>query len=182
VKLNKKGFMMAEVVVVSAIVLIVLTALYVSYNKLYSVYNTRLSYYDTVSLYRLGYYRDILIENDIINTILVETKNDSSKSKLVYNKAEGMFSLPDNEKSNYEEDTVFLIYTGGSNISSTALDKHPDDVSITFKEYIDFLSTSATIKSDYVMVMERCNNSSRTPNKDDCKYAYLEVYDGYEET
>ena len=36
-KLNKKGFMMAEVIVVSAIILTFLAAIFVSYNKIYSL-------------------------------------------------------------------------------------------------------------------------------------------------
>ena len=43
-KLNKKGFMMAEVVVVSSVILIILTTLYISYNKIISLYETRLDY------------------------------------------------------------------------------------------------------------------------------------------
>ena len=62
--MNNKGFMMAEVVVVSAIVMLTIVGLYQSYNKIYSAYNTRIDYYDSTTLYRLGYYRDILIEND----------------------------------------------------------------------------------------------------------------------
>ena len=64
---DNKGFMMAEVVVVSSIVLIFLTTIFTSYNKLYAAYVNRINYYDVVTLYRLGYYRDILIENDKIN-------------------------------------------------------------------------------------------------------------------
>lgn len=56
--MNNKGFMMAEVIVVSAVILIALTTFYVSYNKVISLYNERLNYYDPTTLYELAKYRD----------------------------------------------------------------------------------------------------------------------------
>ncbi|MCI6847349.1 MAG: hypothetical protein MR835_00630, partial [Erysipelotrichaceae bacterium] len=56
-KLNKKGFMMAEVIVVSSIVLITLTSLYMSYNKIYSTYKKRINYYDVSIIYDLDQIR-----------------------------------------------------------------------------------------------------------------------------
>lgn len=174
---NNKGFMMAEVVVVSAIILITLSVLYQSYIKIYQVYSTRIDYYDTVTLYRLGYYRDILIENNKMNDILNEAK--TTRVFNIYdsiNNEGSIFSLPDSETSNYIEDKVFLIYNNQNNIDSNILNGI-DNIHTTFKDYIDFLKTSVNLtNSNYVMVMERCNQD----NENDCKYAYLEIYDGYE--
>ena len=76
-KLNKKGFMMAEVIVVSSIVLITLTSLYISYNKIYSTYKKRINYYDVSIIYDLDKIRrnvvidaptnNTKIENDVIS-------------------------------------------------------------------------------------------------------------------
>ena len=45
-KLNNKGFMMAEVVVVSSIILIFMTVMFTSYNKMFSIYpNNHLTYF-----------------------------------------------------------------------------------------------------------------------------------------
>lgn len=179
--MNNKGFMMAEVVVVSAIILVTLTGLYASYNKVYGIYKTRLSYYDAVTLYRLSYYRDILIENDVIDKVMDEAKKGTAIN--VYNsiKEGGIFELPEIETTEYISDTVFFI--SKNKFSNSILNNQ--DVNLTFKEYVQFLSTSATINSNYIMVMERCNldkdNSSKV-DIDNCKYAYLEVYDGYETT
>ena len=51
--MNNKGFMMAEVVVVSAVILVTLTGLYVSYGKILSQYNRIINYYDVRTLYEL---------------------------------------------------------------------------------------------------------------------------------
>lgn len=157
-KLDKKGFMMAEVVVVSAIILIFLASIYVSYNQLYSKYKSRVIYYDAVTLYRLAYYRDNLIENHVISSLLDNVKNSDSKFQKIDD-----FGTSDN---------VFIIYNNRKNLNGNELN-NVDGIHPTYKDFISFLSSSVDFtNTDYVMVMEKCNND------DDCKYAYLEVYDG----
>lgn len=56
-KMNNKGFMMAEVIVVSSVVLVALTGLYISYYKVISAYQDRISYYDVNTLYKLDFYK-----------------------------------------------------------------------------------------------------------------------------
>lgn len=63
--MNRKGFMMAEVVVVSSIVLVTLVTLYVSYNKMISIYNQRINYYDIVALYDLAFIRNNIIDDSV---------------------------------------------------------------------------------------------------------------------
>ena len=175
---NRNGFMMAELVVVSAIVLGVLATLYVSYNKIYGIYNTRISYYDNTTLYRLAYYRDILIENDLLNDLLKTTKNNTVTN--VYSSGYKVFNLPPLEYSDKIEDTVLLVYNGkntGKKFDYNVLSNR--DIHPTFKDYAKFMTNSVTLNSNYVLVMERCNVKENL-NIDDCKYAYLEVYDGYE--
>lgn len=169
--MNRRGFMMAEVIVVSAIVLVVLTTLYVSYNKIYSIYSTRLDYYDTVTLNRLGYYRDILIENDKINEILNKTK--SININEIFSGNENL----ENEKNQYGIDDTYLFYNINSN-GKYYLDNSyiSDSMNQGLKDYITFLIDSTSFNSSYIMVMERCKEG----NIDDCKYGYLEIYDGSE--
>lgn len=200
--MNNKGFMMAEVVVVSAIVMVTIVGLYQSYNKLYSTYNTRIDYYDSTTLYRLGYYRDILIENNLLKIDketgnLYINNNDVSNTKVVdiySSNGNTMFSLSENELQPNVNDTVLLIKTNKSsdkfeiiikiNESSKKFEINGaelDNINLTFKDYLKYLSTSTTFESSYIMVMERCtSNDDNSKNIDDCKYAYLEIYDGKE--
>lgn len=171
---DNKGFMMAEVVVVSSIVLIFLTTIFTSYNKLYAAYVNRINYYDVVTLYRLGYYRDILIENDKINSLLTNNTVEIYNSGSINN----LFNLPSSEIPQNQEDRVFLINNKKNKLSGNELDSF--DIKPTFSDYMSYLSTSATIKSNYVMIMERCEKNGDTININDCKYAYLEIYDGKE--
>lgn len=166
--MNNKGFMMAEVVVVSAIILVFMAGMYVSYNKVFAIYNQRVDYYDVTALYKLGYYRDLLIDYDKMNDY-VYPKEEVGDVKKVIN-LNGIIDTGD---------TVYFVHNKSYNLNHIKNNGIIDyfnnsDINPTFEDYIDFLSTSATLKSNYVMIMETCVST------DDCKYAYLEVYDGKE--
>ena len=152
---NNKGFMMAEVVVVSAIVLVFMTGLYVSYNKLFSQYSIRVNYYDSTTLYDLAYYRDMLIKNDKMNISLDDAKT-TPLNIFTGNRV--------NKLQN--SDSVYLIYNRKNKVNKNG-------INASFSDYIDYLSTAVSFNSNYIMLMERCSN-------DKCTYAYLEVYDGKE--
>ena len=156
-KLSKEGFMMAEVIVVSAIILAFLAGIFISYNKLYAAYTTRLTYYDTTALYRIGYYHDYLVKNNSLNNLknTANTSNYALVTTLASNKTE----------------KVYLIKPG---VNLAELTVSETEIHVTFQEYINYLGKSVTFNGkDYIMVIERCANN----NEDDCKYAYLEVTD-----
>lgn len=44
-------------------------------------------------------------------------------------------------------------------------------ISKKFEDYLTFLSTSVNFETESILVMEKCRD------KDNCKYAYLEVFD-----
>lgn len=77
-KLNKKGFMLAEVVIVAAVVSTVLVFLYIALNRMTLAYNTRNRYYDIDAMYVAMEVNDILIKNDEIENYT----NDNYKNLL----------------------------------------------------------------------------------------------------
>ena len=138
--MNNKGFMMAEVVVVSSIVLVTLVGLYTSYNKIISAYSQRVNYYDVTTLYELA---------NIRNNIY-DYSGYVSQDRIINNgTSEQVYYL------NYED-------LNSMNVSNQ-----------TFKDYLEYLSDSVTFETDHILVMERCING----DVDNCKYAYLEVFD-----
>lgn len=172
--MNRKGFMMAELVIVSAIILVTLVGLYASYNKIYSIYKTRIRYYDVTTLYRLGYYRDILKENNILATVI---NNSNSGIVEVYNSKSStgsVFSLPAVEQPSGVQDIVYMLNNKGSAIRRNLFSGK--NLHVTFLEYVDFLENSVDFSGfNYMMIMERC-----TPgNENDCSYAYLEIPNEY---
>ena len=174
-KLNKKGFMMAEVIVVSAIILTFLAGIFISYNKIYSTYKTRLDYYDVTALYRLGFYKEYYGE-------YIQKCNGGDKMSVLYCK---LLAAKENGKSEsinqfinsnpeYEnvEEKVFLFYNNYKNLEKDSL--KDNSVNLTYKDYVNYLSTSVDLTdAPFVMTIERCETS----DKDTCKYAYLAVYD-----
>ena len=181
--MNRKGFMMAELVVVAAIVLTTMVGLYTSYNKVHSIYQTRLSYHDVTTLYRLGYYRDVLKESKEknINTIKDSLNNDN-KIVEVYNsisKDDSNDYIPSADKIDNAADRVFMVYNNKNKQLDKEIFKAPGlNLHVTFLEYIEFLSNSVNLSNfDYIMVMERCSMENNILDEDNCSYAYLEIYD-----
>ena len=171
--MNKKGFMMAELIVVSSIILVVLVGMYASYNKIYSAYTTRISYHDVTMLYRLGYYRDILKSNNILNDMINEV--DTQKIINVYssvNDEENKFYLPINDREEFNNFNVFFVKIENDTLdSSLFLNKK---LNVTFLEYIEYLvNTVDFTQFDYMMLMEKCDIN----DKNNCNYAYLEVFE-----
>ena len=159
--MGKKGFMMAELVVVSSIVMVSLAALYISYSKIFTKYYSYIDYYDPDTLYELAYCRDLLIDEGKLNNLLMNT----TTSKIINN---------DVSESGYDTtNKIVLIHNHKQNIDNYSIPS--GTYSKTFNDYIEYLQNSVDLtKSNYVMVMERCITA------DDCKYGYLEVYDGTE--
>ena len=143
-KLNKKGFMMAEVIVVSSIVLITLTSLYISYNKIYSTYKKRINYYDVSIIYDLDQIRR--------NTAIDEPTNNTK------------INIKDSESNT----TVYAIPLTGNKITDTNTNLSQENT--TFNEYLKYLKNSITVNNcNYILVMEKCDEANKG-----CKYGYLE--------
>lgn len=139
--MNNKGFMMAEVIVVAAVILVTMVGLYASYNKVFTVYNQRVDYYDVTTLYELGSirekYKDELSSIGSTGTVL-------------------------------NEDNRQVYYVDVIEITDMVDD---NNLNLTFRDYLKFLSTSLEVSTDSILVMEKCIDS------DNCKYAYLEVFE-----
>ena len=132
-KLNKKGFMMAEVIVVSSIVLITLTSLYMSYNKIYSTYKKRINYYDVSIIYDL----DQIRRNTAIDEPTNNTKIDSESNT-----------------------TVYAIPLTGNKITDTNTNLSQENT--TFNEYLKYLKNSITVNNcNYILVMEKCDEDKK---------------------
>lgn len=146
-KLNKKGFMMAEVIVVSSIVLITLTSLYISYNKIYSTYKKRINYYDVSIIYDLDKIRR--------NTAIDEPTNNT---KI------------ENDVISESNTTVYAIPLPITDNKITDLSQENTTFNTTFNEYLEYLKNSITVNNcNYILVMEKCDEA-----KKGCKYGYLE--------
>ena len=158
-KFGRKGFMMAEVVVVSVVIAVVLITLFTGLNRVSSAYEKRDRYYDIDALYLAMMANDILIKSGDINTIIktgnsIKITNDDVNLLL-------------NTYNNDDVNLYFSLYEKGK------MDKLKDlsTTEETTKEFIDYLGTKFDFNDDYnyVIISEICKNV------DDCYYYALKV-------
>ena len=90
---NNKGFMLAEVVITSTIILTALVSLYVTFNKLYSNYNTRNSYYNIDGFYAIKGMINYLIDSGKLNEILNDQEKGYKDGKFYFIKDISFFFL-----------------------------------------------------------------------------------------
>ena len=158
-KFGRKGFMMAEVVVVSVVIAVVLITLFTGLNRVSSAYEKRDRYYDIDALYLAMMANDILIKSGDINTIIktgnsIKITNDDVNLLL-------------NTYNNDDVNLYFSLYEKGK------IDELKDlsTTKETTKEFIDYLGTKFDFNDDYnyVIISEICKNV------DDCYYYALKV-------
>lgn len=139
--------MLAEVVVVSAVISTVLVTMYIAINRVSSAYETRNSYYDI----------DALFFAEEIND-LIKDKEPPTDSKLSLGDLSTAYqSLGYKEANGY--------YITPSTLNNTIEGKQ------TLKDFMSYLKTKLSNDNNYtyIIVSELC-----TPD-DDCRYYALKV-------
>lgn len=162
--MNRKGFMMAELVVVSSIIVISLTGLYISYNKIITSYRQVINYYEIGLYYKLGYYNMKLYKNGFKEKTLAETLNSIAAGKYLDITEE----IAEQETGKKE-----YIYIVRNNAGVKALKDAVENQ--TYKEYLDYLLNSKNIGNGYFIIGEQCLSNKKKSDKTKCKYAYTEV-------
>ena len=157
-KFGNKGFMMAEVVVVSVIVAVTLVTLYTSVNRLTTAFNLRNKYHDLDCLNLSMAVDDELIGNGKINTLM----NGDDSFKEISDDVNNIKSLYDD----YDWIEVYFLKNG------TTIDDNIKEkiYNVTAKEYFDYLKKNYDDKYNYYIVSELCKIGA-----DDCYYYGLGV-------
>ncbi len=157
-KLNSKGFMLVEVVVVSAVIATVLVTMFISVNRVTSAYRDRDSYNSIDALYLAMMENDILInDNELSSLVCVNsgTKNiTDSDLKTAY--------------SNIGDINVYYCPYNKDKVSSL---KYLNSKN-TFSGFIDYISKKFNYSDsnfNYLIVSEICKDS------DDCYYYALKL-------
>lgn len=163
-KLNKKGFMLAEVVVVAVVIATVLVTLYTALNRVSSAYETRNRYYDIDSLYAAIEINEILKELSSTNIYEIDTPQEVSAidseietfNNFYYNETNSSITA---YFTPYDKDNMLYLKNLNSNL--------------TFNDYLDYLSDNLDFEDEYnyMIIVERRNND----NIDDCYYYALKV-------
>ena len=165
-KIGRKGFMLAEVIIVSVVIVTVLVTLYIGLNNVSSAYDTRNRYYDVDCLYAAIEVNNVLLKN-YPNILRMEIAIDLSS-----------YGDVNSFKQFYEanvKDSINLYFTPYDkekiqdliNLESNKLIKE------TFDDYINYLSGNLDFNDgyDYMIIAERIDND----NIDDCYYYALKL-------
>jgi len=153
--MNKKGFMMAELIVVSAVIIGTMTAFFVSYSKIIARYNKIINYYDVGTIYRLGRYYEA--NPDTFKGVDAVTKKEKSPETIIINSVTYTYN-----------DT---IYTGKCD-KMKVYQAGGDSV---LKDYIEYFSKLDLDDNKSCTILKSCQSNTNNQSKEICKFAYMEV-------
>ncbi len=163
---NNKGFMLAEVVIVSAVLITTLVSLYAGFAKVYKAYEERSSFFDTDSIYALKSIEDTLIDEGLFNNIINEINTSNYVSYLAENLTDDSYinSYLKELLGNYNIE-YFYITKYDSESLTTIIES--DDNNIIFNDFLKYLQKNLTFDNNYNYIF-----LSKTK---DGRFAYLRV-------
>ena len=144
---NNKGFMLAEVVVTSTIVLTTLISLYATFTKLYTKYETNSKYFDIDGIYAIKAVLNTKLESGDLNNIIKTTNTNNYASLLTTN--------VDSIKDTYNIENMYIVKK--SNLDT--LKEHV--LNNTFKDYLEYMKKyykTSDNNYNYYIVAEYKNN------------------------
>lgn len=163
---NNKGFMLAEVVIVSAVLITTLVSLYAGFAKVYKAYEERSSFFDTDSIYALKSIKDTLIDEGLFNNIINEINTSNYVSYLAENLTDDSYinSYLKELLGNYNIEYFYI--TKYDNASLTTIIES-DANNIIFNDFLKYLQKNLTFDNNYNYIF-----LSKTK---DGRFAYLRV-------
>lgn len=163
---NNKGFMLAEVVIVSAVLITTLVSLYVGFAKVYKAYEERSSFFDTDSIYALKSIEDTLIDEGLFNNIINEINTSNYVSYLAENLTDDSYinSYLKELLGNYNIEYFYI--TKYDNASLTTIIES-DANNIIFNDFLKHLQKNLTFDNNYNYIF--------LSKRKDGRFAYLRV-------
>ncbi len=161
-KLNRKGFMLAEVVVSASVVAVVLVTMYIGINRMTAAYDKRNRYYDLDAQQVAMEVNDAIKRgNDEVNfnnTNLLKSEKQYPKTKELFDLCNKIYK----DKLDGEHCSVFIVTNKQDVNNKTGFDNLKDsDINQSFKDYLDYFVSKTKI-GDYsyfvVVELEKNNN------------------------
>lgn len=156
-KLNSKGFMLVEVVVVSAVIATVLVTMFISVNRVTSAYRDRDSYNSIDALYLAMTVNDILINDNDLSRLVCE--NSAAKDITDSNLKDAY--------SNVGDINVYYCPYNKDKVNSLKTFNNKN----TFSGFVDYISNKFNYSDssfNYLIVSEICKDN-------DCYYYALKL-------
>ena len=163
---NNKGFMLAEVVIVSAVLITTLVSLYAGFAKVYKAYEERSSFFDTDSIYALKSIEDTLIDEGLFNNIINEINTSNYVSYLAENRTADSYINSHLKELLGNYNIEYFYITKYDNASLTTIIES-DANNIIFNDFLKYLQKNLTFDNNYNYIF-----LSKTK---DGRFAYLRV-------
>lgn len=163
---NNKGFMLAEVVIVSAVLITTLVSLYAGFAKVYKAYEERSSFFDTDSIYALKSIEDTLIDEGLFNNIINEINTSNYVSYLAENLTDDSYinSYLKELLGNYNIEYFYITKYDSASLT-TIMESDTDN--IVFNDFLTYLQKNLNFDDNYNYIF-----LSKTK---DGRFAYLRV-------
>lgn len=164
-KLNNKGFMLAEVIISASVIIVTLVSLYAGFARVYKAYEIRSTYYDADSVYALKTISDYFIDEMVFNSYISSINNTNKyvefkKNESPSNKIDAFINKM---IENYNFKHFYLTRYNSDYLESI------ESISSDLKEYINFLNSDGVIDDDanykYIFISET----------NDGRFSYLRI-------
>ena len=163
-KLNNKGFMLAEVIISASVIIVTLVSLYAGFARVYKAYEIRSTYYDADSVYALKTISDYFIDEMVFNSYISRINN--TNKYVEFKKNESPSNKIDAFINKMIENYNFNFYL--TRYNSDYLESI-ESISSDLKEYINFLNSDGVIDDDanykYIFISET----------NDGRFSYLRI-------
>lgn len=141
-RLNNNGFMLIEVIIVSTIMMVTMTALYYGFSNTYKAYQIRNSYYDSKTVYALKNFEDFLVDEMILNNIsgeYIDIKKDTNNFNETGDVSTYHKDFINNFFNTYAIEKLYLVKYSENNMDSTKNGFAKNMLSdIDLSDYLDF--------------------------------------------
>lgn len=172
-KLNNKGFMLIEILIVSIFVSSILIVLFLQFKKINYSYDVSFKYNTVDGLYLLNNVKKRIITNPSSDNIVSNSydyyKNNLSANKFIniYSKTkDGIVCKVNAYDCNlFEKMEIKQLFIVGKDSKSEIL--NDKNLSITFRDYITYMNFSVDVGldfSDYFIVAEFNDNTYASVN------------------
>lgn len=183
-KINNKGFMLVEIVVVTVVVVTIMTSLYIVFNRVYNAFEIKSTYSDINAIYALDLLRDYMIEKETTNSFiyndLVKRVQSENYIEITCDIDEKFNTYCTEVFENYNINRVFITKNNAESL------RNLKNISInqTFKEYIDYLTNTLNFENSegeillaetYTVPLSSSDDETTKNEKKNTfnKYAYL---------
>lgn len=152
-KLNNKGFMLAEVIISASVIIVTLVSLYAGFARVYKAYEIRSTYYDADSVYALKTISDYFIDEMVFNSYIsgINNTNRYVEFKEIGTPSNKIDAFINKMIKNYKFEHFYLTRYDMEYLNSVK------SISSDLEEYIDFLDSDKVIDNSnykYIFISE----------------------------